>query len=133
MAPIAVVPLWNALLRKAYGGQFSFRFGKNETGRSSHAQAQQAEERDSGVMSSFARPSEDNFASVSDAKLVVEDGFEPSKGGAQLIYSQSPLATWVLHRTKGGEVRALFRVCQAVSCAISALYGAAEAKACHGQ
>lgn len=49
--------------------------------------------------------------------MVVGDGFEPSKGVAQLIYSQSPLATWVTHRTKGAEVRALWAVCQEQFCA----------------
>jgi hypothetical protein len=47
----------------------------------------------------------------------VGDGFEPSKGEAQLIYSQSPLATWVTHRTKGAEVRAVSAVCQEEFCA----------------
>ena len=52
------------------------------------------------VMSSFAKPTEDTFASVPDAKVVVEDGFEPSKVGDRLIYSQMRLATSLLHRTK---------------------------------
>ena len=52
------------------------------------------------VMSSFAKPTEDTFASVPDAIVVVEDGFEPSKVGDRLIYSQMRLATSLLHRTK---------------------------------
>ena len=36
--------------------------------------------------------------------MVVGDGFEPSKGRAQLIYSQSPLATWVTYREGAGKL-----------------------------
>ena len=32
--------------------------------------------------------------------LVVEAGFEPANCSAELIYSQRPLATWILHQTK---------------------------------
>ncbi len=50
-----------------------------------------------------------------EGKVVVGDGFEPSKGGARLIYSQIPLATWVTYREKSGEVGKREWLCQALS------------------
>src|SRR5664279_6014358 len=66
---------------------------------------------------SFAKVTEGSLLSAPERKLVVGDGFEPSKGEAQLIYSQSPLATWVTHRTKGAEIRAQSPDCQEQFCA----------------
>ena len=49
---------------------------------------------------SKARTREGNLTSNGRFILVVEAGFEPANCSAELIYSQRPLATWILHQTK---------------------------------
>lgn len=53
--------------------------------------------------------------------MVVGDGFEPSKADSQLIYSQSPLATWVTYRKEEGEKGTSRCRLQALSAQISIL------------
>jgi hypothetical protein len=50
-------------------------------------------------------------------RLVVEAGFEPANCSAELIYSQRPLATWILHQTKRTvNVWGRPELCQEVFC-----------------